>query len=83
MGQIRGARYKLRGGGRQRGMRRRSTIDETPPASPTKISRNILEHGIMDGSRRSRELAESTDVVANITATRNVGVHEFSKKRAV
>ena len=64
-------------------MRRRSTIDETPRAGPTEISRDILEHGIMDSSRCSRELAESGDVIANIRATRNVGVHELPKKGAV
>ena len=64
-------------------MRRRSTIDETPRAGPTKILRDILEHGIMDGSRCSRELAEGSDMVANIRATRNVGIDELTKKGAI
>ena len=32
-------------------MRRRSAVDETPRAGPTKIARDTLKHGIMDGSR--------------------------------
>ena len=52
-------------------------------AGLTKISRNVLEHGIMYGSRCSRELAESGDVIANIRATRDVGVHELPKKGVV
>ena len=64
-------------------MQRRSAIDETPGAGLTKISRDIFEHSIMDGSRYSRELAEGSDVIANIRVTRNVGVHELSKEGAV
>ena len=36
-------------------MRRRLAIVETPRAGPTEISSDILEHGIMDGSRCSFE----------------------------
>ena len=64
-------------------MRKRSAVDETPRAGPTKISRDILEHGTMDGSRCSRDFAEGSGVVANIRATRNVGIHELTKKGAV
>ena len=36
----------------------------------------------MDCSRCSRELAERCDMVANIWATRDVGIHELTKKGA-
>ena len=64
-------------------MRTRATIDETPRTGPPKVSCNTFEHGIVDGRRSGREFAEGSDVVANIRATRNVGVHELPKKGVV
>ena len=64
-------------------MRRRSSIDETPQSGPTEISRDIFEHGIVDGTRRSRELAEGGDMVPNVRATRHISIHELTKKGSV
>ena len=64
-------------------MRRRSTIDETPRAGPTEILCDIIKHGVINCSRCSRELAESGYVIANIRATRNIGIHELSKKGVI
>ena len=64
-------------------MRRRSAIYKTPQAGPSKISCKVFKHGIMDGSRRCGELAESGDMIPNVRTTRHLGVDELTKKGAI
>ena len=48
-----------------------------------KVSCGIFKHGVMDCSRCSGELADSGDMIADMRATRNIGVHELTKKGAI
>ena len=57
----------------------RATIDDAPILCKTKASSNILEGLVMKLGGTSSVAGKKGDSIANITASKDIGIHQFTK----